>query len=85
LRVCDSKDALIVQAADVIANFGVNYVKSKLRTSGASHREATKAAIFERLIPNGTPFASAPSLVVTDSNTLDGASSDTLRFELKLA
>lgn len=85
LAVCDSRNSLVVQAADVVANFGINYVKSQLRASGASsHRESTKAAIFARLLPSASSFTSAPGLFVTADNNLDGTPDDNLRFELTL-
>lgn len=82
IRPCDSKDSVLVQAADVIANFGVNYLKSKLRLekSNSSRTEAEKARIFASIFP--TDAMQKGTLSVTVDNDLDGGINDNPRFQI---
>jgi len=82
----DSRNSMLVQVADFIANFGVAHVKHHLRTSGASRREETKAAIFQSLLEDRPPTEFFDSLrgrvVVTSENTLSGDRDANVRFQL---
>ena len=76
-----------MQAADVVANFGTNYIKTLLRpTSGtkSSPTEAAKAELFKKLLPLDTSLPSVSEMTVTLANELDGSSTAGLRFELRL-
>lgn len=82
IRPCDSKNSVLVQAADVIANFGVNYVKSQLRrgATNSSQTEAEKASIYASIIP--TEALPTNTLAVTVENVLNGGLNDNIRFQI---
>ena len=84
LSVCDSKDSILVQAADVIANLGVNFVKSRVRTEcSSSPPEREKARIFAGFMPEAESDLPDPlDLSVTCANTLDGAADTHLRLQI---
>ena len=84
VHVVDSSDSILVQAADVIANFGTNYVKSHLRDedSPGSAKESTKAEIFEGLLPEDTEFRAPDSFKTSDANVIVGEPEHTLRFDI---
>lgn len=83
IRPCDSKDSVLVQAADVIANFGVNCIKRQLRggTTSSSRTEAEKARIFASIIPV-KPLPTS-KLTVTADNVLAGGLNDNLRLQIE--
>lgn len=81
LRVTDSKNSILVQAADVLANFGVAYVKSQIRAGGSSScREAEKARIFASVVPP-SPLPMG-TLTVTSANVLAGSLNDNIRMQV---
>jgi len=77
---------MLVQPADLLANFGVAAVKAHLRSatsSASSLTEAEKARIFNAVassatIPTGT-------LSVTAANVLAGSIKDNLRLQLTVS
>lgn len=77
-----SASSMLVQAADLLANFGVASVKSRLREGSESgEREAVRARIFESIVPRA-PLPASSSLRVTERSELDGTVDDNLRFVL---
>ncbi len=82
LRVCSSTDSILIQAADLLANFGLAWVKSQLRCgSKSSERESVRARIFSEIVPV-SPLPASCSLRVTEIGNLDGTIDDNLRFVL---
>ena len=84
LKVCDSKDSILVQAADVLANFGINYVKSSLRSeqSDLTKTEAAKARIFESIVGSQSNPSGSNFRLNTERNVLMGTPNDILRFKV---
>lgn len=85
LRLVDANVEAVVQAADVIGNFGMNYVKSVLRAgSAASATETTKAQIFQHAFQSeAIPHAAGAVYSVTAQNTIAAApGAGALKFTL---
>jgi len=82
LCVLDSRSSILVQAADVLANFGVAYVKSRLRAGGgSSYRETEKSRIFASVIPSSA--LPTGTLTVTSASVLAGSRNDSIRMEVQ--
>ena len=50
VRFVKSEDDLVVQAADLIANFGLAYLRSKIRTDKGTATEQAKANLFRMFL-----------------------------------
>lgn len=82
LSVGPSDGSILVQAADVLANFGMASLKSRLRTGSTSGaNERARARIFESIMPC-EPRPPDSSLWVTANNELRGEVDDNLRLVL---
>ncbi|TAH37707.1 MAG: hypothetical protein EYC70_07000 [Planctomycetota bacterium] len=72
----DSLASILIQAADLIANFGVASMKKHLRCSGDTLTETTKSRLFDALLPDAPPSWYWPnlrsSLTVNHKNELAG-------------
>ena len=82
LSVGPSSNSMLVQAADLLANFGVASVKSRVREGSQSgERERVRAGIFESIVPPA-PLPVSSTLRVTEKSELEGTVADNLRFVL---
>ncbi|MBL9085166.1 MAG: hypothetical protein JNK76_25395 [Planctomycetales bacterium] len=85
LQMVDARTDPIIQAADVIGNFGMNFLKSELRGGGGSANETAKATMFADAFEGGgaIPPPARGHYSVTSQNivaTATGAGS--IKFEL---